>query len=46
MHRVVCYLQNDIIWDSRTTNNKKETKQTLHSGTTSNTHTVCGRHEA
>jgi hypothetical protein len=29
MHPVVCHLRKDIIWDSRATNNKKETKQTL-----------------
>jgi hypothetical protein len=29
MHPVVCYLRKNIIWDSSTTNNKKETKQAL-----------------
>jgi hypothetical protein len=29
MHRAVCYLRKDIIWDSRTTNNQKETKYIL-----------------
>jgi hypothetical protein len=29
MQLFMCYLRKDIIWDSRTTNNQKETKQTL-----------------
>jgi hypothetical protein len=29
MHPLVCYLQKDIIWDSTTRNNQKETEQTL-----------------
>jgi hypothetical protein len=29
MHPAVCHLRKDTIWDSRTTNNQKETKQTL-----------------
>jgi hypothetical protein len=29
MHPVVCYLRKDTIWESRTTNNRKETKYTL-----------------
>jgi hypothetical protein len=27
MHPVVCHLRKDIIWDSHTTNNQKESKQ-------------------